>query len=116
MNSLFKSASIVCKNKQSLQFLKRSIFNFSSINKYRSMTQTCPQVSNNLFHNNKKFFWKKNDKKEEKNQEKGNEPESEDKPPKGFEKFHRKKKEEDKKETKGDENKNPDEDPNKGKI
>jgi hypothetical protein len=131
MNSLFKSANIIYRNKQSLQFLKKSIgmFNFSTINKVINYTTLSPILSNssNLVNVNKKYFWKKEEKKD-KPAEKGVEPtdskkdqpgESEDKPPKGFEKFHRKKKDDqdDKKDEQpnnNNDNKNNDEDPNKG--
>jgi hypothetical protein len=117
MNSLLKSASIVGKNKQSLQFLKKSIgyFNFSTINKYRTINQLVNHSPNALLKINKKFFWKKDDKKDaqEKPEEKGKDSDTDEKPPKGFEKFHRKKKDEEKKD-KDEEPKNNDEDPNKG--
>jgi hypothetical protein len=125
MNSLFKNATNICKNKTNLQFLKKvSLFNFSSVNRF-GLTQTVTKTTNSTLINfNKKYFWKKEDKNKENLSEKKEDNvedknESDDKVPKGFEKFHRKKKDEkkDEKESKDnneDPNKNNnDEDPNK---
>ncbi len=103
MNSLFRSANNLLKNKTSVQILQRSFRMFSTgIN--------LPKVNKTNFYKiNQKNFWKKkpeneNDKKQENEKiavkDKKHEKEAKDdkqnkaeddkqKPPKGFEKFHK---------------------------
>jgi hypothetical protein len=123
MNTLFKSANILNRNKTSIQFLKKSIGKFS-INRY---TVLRTENSRTLLQLNKKNFWKKENKdnkddKPEKNKEEKVDEQEDDKPAKGFEKFHRKKKDDNKEDKKENKDKDPneddkgDEDPNKGKY
>ncbi len=107
MNTLFKSANKLLKNKASVNFLQKSLKMFSRVN-------TCSINKPCFYKINQKNFWKKKpdsekkedpkDEKEQKEQkddkqvknDKDEKPDEEDqKPPKGFEKFHRNNKNED---------------------
>jgi hypothetical protein len=109
MNSLFKSANIINRNKTSLQFIKKTIgyFNYSTINKYRPLYSTKIQMTNGLLKVNKMNFSKDN--KPEKNENEKDEQDAKQA------KDHKKGKEEEKSNNDPNDNNNNEEDP-KGLI